>query len=252
MTVEEAIASFLAQAGKRPETGDPVSDDGDMPASLALLAAFLSAKKIHDLIEITPRVLRDFVARWYVEEATLASQSGNRLHASSEVSNPAPAFLPEPLRLIGTLDAFCGWIDGHDTTGTPEKLRDIISELGSTMPRAVEIGRALSLHVIERGGAFAFPEFLSSFEEGGRSQYDIDTPGDTGALESYFRITRVEGARVEVEDVITEERIWPVLFPEEIARRLSPGFIINLELARSSQLWHIVDCGFTYPPNTEF
>ncbi|HKG21080.1 MAG TPA: hypothetical protein VKC34_04210 [Blastocatellia bacterium] len=252
MTAEGAIASFLAQAGARPKAGDPVSAHVDMAASLGLLVAFLSGKKIRDLAEITPRVLRDFIARWYVEEATFPSQTRYQLHASSELSGPCSALLPEPLELMRVLDIFWDWIDRHDSTGTPGILREVVSELGSTMPRAVEIGRALSLHVIERGGAFAFPEFLSSFEEGGQSQYDIDTPGDVGALESYFRITRIEGERAEVEDVITEERIWPVLFPVEIARRLGPGFVINLELVRSLQLWHIVDCGFTYPPGTEF
>lgn len=251
MTIAEAIAAFLERAGERAEDPERVSAHDDMAASLDLLAGFLSGKRISLLVEITPQILRDFVARWYVEEATFLSKSEDRLHSASEITGTGPVRLPEPLSLVMALEAFFDWIGKQAGAGASEELREIITELGSTMPRAVEIGRALSLHVVERGGAFAFPEFLSSFEEGGRSLYDIDVPGDVGALESYFRITRIDGIRIEVEDVITEERIWPVLFPEEIARLVAPGYIINLEIVRSSQTWRIADCGFTYPPGTE-
>ena len=242
MTSAEAISAFLEQAGERVPARD------ELAASLDLMEGFLSGKKISLVAEITPQILRDFIARWYVEEATFTSKSEDRLYSASEITEAVPARLPDPLSLITALDAFFDWIDRQ--AGASEELRGIITELGSTMPRAVEIGRALSLHVVERGGAFAFPEFLGSFEEGGRSQYDIDVPGDVGALESYFRITRIDGTRLEAEDVITEERIWPVLFPEEIARLVAPGYIINLEIVRSAQAWLIADCGFTYPPGT--
>ena len=245
MTSAEAIAAFLERAGGQ------VSARDELVASLDQLAGFLSGKKIGLLAEITPQVLRDFIARWYVEEATFPSKSEDRLYSVSEMRRTGPTPLPEPLSLITALDAFFGWIDEQTGAEASEDLRGVITELGSTMPRAVEIGKALSLHVVERGGAFAFPEFLSSFEEGGQSQYDIDVPGDVGALESYFRIARIDGIRIEAEDVITEERIWPVLFPEEIAGLLAPGYIINLEIVRSSRAWLIADCGFTYPPGTE-
>lgn len=245
MTVAEAIAAFLERAGERGSARD------ELAASLDLLAGFLAGKKISLLVELTPQVLRDFVSRWYVEEATLPSKSEDRLYSASEITGTGPDRLPEPLSLIMALDAFFSRIDRETGGEAAQELRGVITELRSTMPRAVEIGRALSLHVVERGGAFAFPEFLSSFEEGGQSQYDIDVPGDVGALESYFRITRIDRIRVEAEDVITEDRVWPVLFPEEIARLITPGYIINLEIVRSSQVWLIADCGFTYPPGTE-
>ena len=251
MTIAEAIAAFRARAGGQTEARERDSERDDLSAPLYLLADFLSHKRITDLNGITPPVLRDFISRWYVEEATLPSQAGELLYASSEISGPVSGKLPEPRELTSALEAFFEWALAHAEAGPPSDLLGVVSELESTMPRAVEIGKALSAHVAGRGGAFAFPEFLTSFEEGGQSQYDIDAPGDVGALESYFRITRAEGVLIEAEDAITGDRVWPVLFPEAVARLIEPGFIINLELVRSPRLWRIADCGFAYPPGTE-
>ncbi|HYP28177.1 MAG TPA: hypothetical protein VE262_15790 [Blastocatellia bacterium] len=249
MTIAEAISAFLARARGRDAESDDLTTH--LLAPLNLLAGFLSDKGITALIDVTPPVLRDFISRWYVEEATLSSRTEGLLYAAPEVSNAVSGHLPEPREFLRVLEAFFRWAGAHAETARPEELLGVVSGLGPTMPRAVEIGKALSRHVIERGGAFSFPEFLTSFEEGGQSQYDIDAPGDIGALESYFRITRVDGALIEAEDVITGERVWPVLFPEAVARLVDPGFIINLELVRSPRLWRIADCGFTYPPGTE-
>lgn len=251
MTVAEAIAAFREHADERTRAGGPESARDGLSDSLDLLARFLSVRRITRPADITPGLLRELIARWYVEEATLPSGAGGPPHSASELSRPGAHGLPEPARFINSLEELFNWMAAQPEAGTSPELIDILTELGATMPRAVEIGRALSRHVIERGGAFAFPEFLTSFEEGGQSRYDIDAPGDVGAVESYFRITKIEGARIEAEDVISEERLWPLLFPEEIAGLIAPGFIMNLELDRSRQGWRIVDCGFTYPPGTE-
>jgi hypothetical protein len=105
--------------------------------------------------------------------------------------------------------------------------------------------------VRQSGGAFSFPEFLTSFEEGGSSQYDIDVPGNVGAIDGYFRIIRVDGVLAEAEELISEERVWPIVFPFEVAALLDDGYIINMELVRKMEGWQIVGCGFTYPPGTE-
>ncbi|HST22533.1 MAG TPA: hypothetical protein VLR90_15525, partial [Blastocatellia bacterium] len=88
-------------------------------------------------------------------------------------------------------------------------------------------------------------------EEGGHSSYDLDEIGEVGAIEGYFRITRIEGAMAEAEEVITEERVWPIIFPRDLASRLTNGYIINLELVRSKEGWQIAACGFAYPPGTD-
>jgi hypothetical protein len=92
---------------------------------------------------------------------------------------------------------------------------------------------------------------LTSFEEGGSSQYDIDVPGNVGAIDGYFRIIRVEGSSVEAEELISDERVWPIVFPSEVAALLDDGYIINLELVRKPEHWQIAGCGFAYPPGTE-
>jgi len=96
----------------------------------------------------------------------------------------------------------------------------------------------------------AVPEFLKSFEEGGNSQGDIDVPGNVGAVKGYFRLLQVEGSSGEAEEMISEERAWPVGFLPEIAARLDDQYIINLELVGVS-VGQIAVCGFAYPPRTE-
>jgi hypothetical protein len=70
-------------------------------------------------------------------------------------------------------------------------------------------------------------------------------------MEGYFRILKIDGSLIEAEETITETRVYPIIFPQEVARLLEMGFVINLELARSKTGWQIVACGFVYPPGTE-
>jgi hypothetical protein len=158
--------------------------------------------------------------------------------------------LPGPQELLLSVADFFRWTD-KTNEGLTARCLQILTELSETLPRAFEITRLLSSWVQERRGAFTFPEFLTSFDEGGHSQYDIDTPGNIGALEGYFRIVRVEGSLVEAEDLITEERVWPIAFPPELALLLNRPYVINLELLRAKEGWHIASCGFAYPPGTE-
>jgi hypothetical protein len=109
----------------------------------------------------------------------------------------------------------------------------------------------LSQALANRGGAFLFPEFLTSFEAGGHSEYDIGAGGKASAREGYFRILKVEGNRVEAEDVLLEETLAPILFPDAVAPFLKGGYLINMELLYAEKGWQILQCGFAYPPNTE-
>jgi hypothetical protein len=123
-----------------------------------------------------------------------------------------------------------------------------------TVPRALEITAALSKHLTERGGAFSFPEFLTTFAEGGQSSYDIAVAGEgqgPGAVEGYFRVLRVEGSSMEVQELISEERYAPVICPDEVARLIEPFYIVNLEIVRVEEGWQIAACGFAYPPGTD-
>jgi hypothetical protein len=227
MMLREAIAGFLERSGQKERSVT------ESLQSFALLTACFSPDLTLD--EITPAGLRDFLARWYIEEAS-----------STSIPTPAGgAIEPEPL--CDSLTEFFKWAGFRDAD---EHLR-IIAEMRRSLPRALEISASLSQRLSERGGAFAFPEFLTSFEEGGHSSYDLDVAGEAGAIEGYFRITRVDGAMIEAEETITEERIWPIIFPHDLALRLMNDYIINLELVRSKDGWQIGACGFTYPPGTD-
>lgn len=220
MTLREAIARFLEHSGESVK---------DAPQSFALLTACFSPDTALD--EITPVNLRDFLARWYIEQASPSSEADHAI---------------ESQLLCDALAEFFRWTE----SGAEEYLR-ILAELRQSLPRALEISASLSQMLAERGGAFGFPEFLTSFEEGGHSSYDLDEAGEVGAIEGYFRITRIEGAMAEAEEVITEEHVWPIIFPRDLASRLTNDYIINLELVRSKEGWQIAACGFAYPPGTD-
>jgi len=226
MRLGEAAIAFLQSVESPDNTRHAYS------RSIDLLTAFFTDEC--DLDNITPPALRDFLARYYVE---LASAKASEI--------------PRPDEMILSMKEFFSWVDpDSQSVPTNERLK-VIAELADTIPRALGIFITLSFHLSERGGAFAFPEYLTSFEEGGRSQYDLDAGGEAGAMEGYFRIARIEGEKVEAEELITEDRVWPVIFPEDVALRLEPQQIINLEIILVSDAWHIASCGFAYPPHTE-
>jgi hypothetical protein len=226
MTLAEAISEFLEDVEL---SGFPLQT-----AALAALASHFSSNR--DLNEITPAKLRDFLAHWYVER-----MFGSGTIVSEAAQNAG--------LVIDSLAEFFRWINRH-AANSDDSLA-VLNELRETVPRALEIAGDLASWTGSQRGAFNFPEFLTSFEEGGRSEYDIDTPGDVGALEGYFRIMRIEGSVVEAEELTSEDRIWPIIFPAEIAARLEAQYIMNLELVRLPGGWKIVDCGVVYPPGTE-
>jgi hypothetical protein len=181
-------------------------------------------------------MLRDFLARWYVERAS-APSSGRQA--------------PSPQALLDSIAEFLNWADEQCRIRVASECAAALSELRADLPRALEINCALSSHLGERGGAFGFPEFLTSFDEGGHSQYGIGEPGEVRAVEGYFLIERVEQNRVEALEIVSDRRIGPIIFPEEVARLIGAGFIINLEVIRAGDFWQITGCGFAFPPNTE-
>lgn len=210
MTIAQITQDFLKRFG----TSRPRAE------AMRLLEAHLGK-------DITPDRLRDVVAR--------------------QLPSERPDLEPqEALQIIGALIEFFNWADKDYA----KLCLPALEELRQTLPRALQIAQTLSSHLAARRGPFHFPEFLTSFEGGGRSLYDIDDGGDAGAREGYFKITRVEGRWVEAEELISEEIFWPVIFPERVAPLLVPGYIINLELIQTPEGWSISDSGLAYPPNT--
>jgi hypothetical protein len=257
MKLAQAKASFIEVQQRDAERGSAESDK--VSASLDSLELLYSYFSNISLDEITPARLREFLSRWYVEEITSRSTS----------QNPSTNF-PTPQTVIASLSEFFSWVGETATNDSNKERRSetrtqvplsealaqervaVLKSLQEALPRAIEITKALSHHLAKRPGAFAFPEFLTSFEEGGQSDYDIGgLSGKVSAIEGYFQIVRVDGARVSAEELITEKPVWPILFPEEVARLLSPGYIINLELVCLEEHWQIINCGFAYPPGTD-
>ena len=225
MTLGEASASFLEHF--KSAKPDNQAETPTVAQTLELLNRFLPESTLEDL---THNRLRDFVARWYVEQTS---------------------HQPSPRDFLNSLDAFLNWADLNAGRANQGDWRAMIAELNHSLPRALEITETLSSQLASRG-AFGFPEFLTSFEEGGRSQYDFDIGGNTTSLEGFFRISRIVGSSIEAEELISEEIVFPVTFPAAAAAALEIGYIVNLELVRTGDEWQIVACGFTYPPGTTF
>jgi hypothetical protein len=233
MTLAEATSKFIQRAARMEPSADSSpqspSQAQTLIESLELLTAYFSGAGTPG--DISPERLRDFLARWYVEKA------GPRA--------------PRPEALLDSLAHFFRWADEQTETRIAAECLPILGELRQSLPPALQVAEMLSNELAERGGAFGFPEFLTSFDEGGRSGYDLDEPGEVGAIEGYFIITRVEGMTVEAEETISEERIWPIIFPASAASLIRVGMIVNLELVRTLEGWQIAASGFAYPPGTE-
>lgn len=262
MTLAEATARFLDSIHRTPSTGSLQLRSVSYDQATQLLISYYGADSTP--ADVTAASLRDFLSRWCLEKACTSklNLSGFRIAKSSEPDSTTVAHVagtdppesdqfPADQELLASLVAFFRWIDENTGEALTARCSQTITELSETLPQAIEITRLLSSWTQGRRGAFTFPEFLTSFEQGGHSQYDIDTPGDVGALEGYFRIIRAEGLLVEAEDLISEERVWPIIFPSEVAMLLERPYIINLELLRTKEGWQIASCGFAYPPGTE-
>ena len=231
MTLVEAIDEFSRDT-RRVALPDPGSPHAE---SMDLLTDYLSSRADGELSCSIIALLRDFLSRWYLE-ATASRQ------------------VPLPSTILWSLSDFLRWCDARDQTSLEAECSPLFEELSITLPRSLEITAALSSHLAERGGAFSFPEFLTTFADGGQSSYDISVAGEgegPGAVEGYFRIVKTEGSSVEVQELISEESYWPVVCPAEVARLVEPGYIVNLEIIRVQDGWQIAACGFAYPPGTD-
>ena len=246
MKLSEALSAFRQhQASQEITSQGP--DQRALDASLELLARQHPNLELENL---TPALVRDFVARWYVEEASRRRFSSPDLPTDAVSDHP---FFPAPNAFLESLRAFFCWVARvADPTNNQQSLL-ILDPLAETLPRAIDISIALAEESAGRGGAFTFPEFLTSFAEGGQSEYDIgEKTGQVGAREGYFRILEIKDQEIGAEEILQEEFFSPILVPAKIARLLVKGYILNLEIVRTPAAWQIVNSGFAYPPDTEF
>jgi hypothetical protein len=229
MTLVDAIDEFSHEMSN---ACSPTCTKADLLALQLFKEQLLRAG--NPALDAVPPLLRDFLSLRYVEAAPSIE-------------------LPPPDDLIRLLSRLFESVATKTGEKVDDKCLPILEELSRTLPAALKIGESLSTHIATHGGAFSFPEFLTTFADGGRSSYDVDAPNGkgAGALESYFRILKVEGSRVELEDLISDERVWPVVFPDQVAQLIEPGYVMNLEIVRVNEEWQIAACGFTYPPGTD-
>ena len=235
MTLAEATSLFIeAQA-----TGHTSPSARSSQAALRLLSEYF--RKNTPITDLTLSGIREFLTRWYVDEAA---------SPTNEVNSPND-LVPTPDELIDTLVQFFSWLDVKHGTNYSTRFSEILARIQTSLPKAIRLTRVLAETFRQRKGAFSFPEFLTSFEEGGRSEYDIDVAGGTTALDGYFRVTKVDGSSVEAVELLTEDAIAPIDFPADVAETVEVGYVINLEMVREQNRWKILGCGFAYPPEFE-
>lgn len=235
MTLAEATSRFF----ETPEIDQTALPVLKTQRALRLLSEyFLKSSPINNL---TSSGIREFLTRWYVVEA---------VSATDDISSPDPQF-PAPDELIDALVKFFSWLDVNHATDYSTKFSEIFEKVRVSLPNAIQLTRDLTMTLRRREGAFSFPEFLTSFEEGGRSQYDIDVPGESTAMDGYFRVVKADGSSVEAVELLTDQAVAPIDFPADFAEKLQVGYVINLEIVREQNRWKIVGCGFAYPPEFE-
>jgi hypothetical protein len=224
MGLAEVIESFLSQTSCTAETRECIT----------LLKSYMSDVERNNPFN-SPQDLRYFLGNWYLARC-VGVTFGEKA--------PAPAAM---------LDAVAAFIEfatlRRDLKGeNAAPLLAVVSEFSITLPSAIDMSGRLIDYVSDKRGPFAFPEFLTTFEEGGRSEYDVDTTGRPASLEGYFTILRIDGVNMEAEENITEKIVWPIVIPEPLAGCFKPGFMVNLELVRRSEGWVISGCGLVHPP----
>src|ERR1044071_435370 len=183
MTLAEATSQFV----EAPR--DTSLSARSSQAALRLLSGYF--RKNTPITDLTLPGIREFLTRWYVDEAA---------SPTNEV-NPPHELVPTPDELIDTLVQFFSWLDVKHGTDYSTRFSEILAKIRTSLPKAIRLTRVLAETFRQRKGAFSFPEFLTSFAEGGRSEYDIDVAGGTTALDGYFRVAKVDGSSVEAVNI---------------------------------------------------
>lgn len=236
MTLSEAAEVFIEQTKREANSGNRSINIGLRIYALELLKTYCSANSVKSLDDLTHEYVRDFMARWWVEE------SGTIREKIIQPSDPSQNKASDVLGLLDAVSDFFIWLDERGGARSITKRLAIIDELKQSLPLAFEIKESIQFHFTERAGPFGFPEFLTSFEEGGHSSTD--------ALEGFFRVSRIDGLLIEAEELISETRVWPIFLPEETALLIRPGYILGLEIIRVENAWEIASSSFVYPPGT--
>src|SRR5262245_53480102 len=115
MTIAQALQRFT-ESYRLNSTVQPPDHLQAISPTLLLLERHFSHEA--DLSEISPVRLRDFVARWYVEEASSLRITGaGKVEDSGEDDRIGTGYsrqtriLPEPRELLAELGRFFKWMD---------------------------------------------------------------------------------------------------------------------------------------------
>lgn len=229
MTIDDVIAALA-----------DVTDPRTRNCIASLRLYFVDKRATGGVQSLSRDALLDYIAFWLPEHI--------RSWAPTEPQRPEP----NPVEVLDVLERLVIELASRQNRFDKDECLATISELRRTLPRVVELTRLLTQDISKRGGPFGFPEFLTTFEEGGRSEYDLDVAG-AGAetvIEGHFRVTSVEGSRVSAVELVSERSVSPILFPEHAAPFVEPGQIATLELVLGPDGWVITDCELVFPPGT--
>lgn len=227
MTLNEAVTKFLEHT-----SATSIHTAGVDPSTDFMHAIMRHFGRDADATTIPSERWSDFLSTTFVE-----------MCFAGEIRAAVVPVIPE---VFGSFVAW--WSSVEFINANLETMR--LGELQIEVLKAVELAGRLADWNRSRRGAFEFPEFLVSFEQGGRSQYDIDDPDEARSVEGYFKIIRIEDLFFEAEELISESVVWPIRLPSEAGVTFECGYVLNLQLVRVEDHWEIADCGIVYPPGT--
>src|SRR5215475_9798370 len=148
MTIAQSLQRFTESRRLNPTVQSTDHLQAISP-TLLLLERYFSHEA--DLSEITPVRLRDFVARWYVEEASSLRLTGaEKVEDSVEDDWIGTGYScqtripPEPMELLAELGRFFNWMQIQTGTENVNGCLSVLDELGETLPQALEINHSLS------------------------------------------------------------------------------------------------------------
>jgi len=232
-TLADVAISFLENPSQVEDRGRAIS---------LLIEYFGSETRLADL---NADSLNDFLCRWCIERSrhSETDAAGRRVDSSRALIQAIPKTVLE------LLDFASRQVD----PATASASREAVEYARINLPRSLEVSRLLAEAVSRDESGTEFRDFLTTFEAGGQSEYDVDDPSDSvvddqpAALEGFFRVKKIEGTLVEMEEVIGEELVGLVFFPADVAALLQPEDVLELELIADGENWSIIACGFAYP-----
>ncbi|MGQ9722691.1 MAG: hypothetical protein ACUVXA_15380 [Candidatus Jordarchaeum sp.] len=134
----------------------------------------------------------------------------------------------ELMKTVGTvMRILLKWMKekGYISRETYEDAAETVDELKDELPKVEELS-----------------DLIFDYIENSPPERDF-----TETVEGYFRVTRIEPGELGLEDIMEGREIGPVLVSNLISSMCKVGWVICLELGKTSKGWLMLGSGNVYP-----